>query len=181
MNLTCTLKTRILFTTVVTALLLFQIIWDYFHGGIPSHYILHNDELPGLSNSLGLLVLPLVTWFLLSRICKRIHTIEKENKMHSTKKVCARFIIAFFFGIIMSVIFSFKPDFTGYLMLLVFILAPFIRLYWSEYLLGYILGTAFTFGVIIPTVAGFILIVSYTILYKAPRALVAFLNGKIKV
>ncbi|MFT4567067.1 MAG: hypothetical protein ACI9FN_002031 [Saprospiraceae bacterium] len=29
------------------------LIWDYFHGGVPSHYLLHDKDMPSIANWWG--------------------------------------------------------------------------------------------------------------------------------
>lgn len=181
MKLDCTKKTKNGITIMATILLAIHLTWDYFHKGIPTHYILHDGDLPGFSNLWGLLVLPIVTGILVGRICRRQRHVTKENKQHSFKVIVIRFLSALLFGVLLSIMYLTYPDNTAYMMLGLFVLALFMKLYWSEYYFGFIIGTAFTFGVIIPTIAGAILILLYAILYMVPRKILSILNDKIKV
>ncbi|TVR76333.1 MAG: hypothetical protein EA409_13645 [Saprospirales bacterium] len=61
------------FITAVIALFIFSILlWDHFHGGVQSHHILDQEELPAISNWWGGLLLPVLSWILLGRIEKRL-------------------------------------------------------------------------------------------------------------
>jgi TRAP-type C4-dicarboxylate transport system permease small subunit len=73
-----TQKRRLLITVVITLVLGAHIGWDYFHGGIPTHYILHSKDMPGIPNWWGALVLPVFTYFLLFRISKRLNEPDKK-------------------------------------------------------------------------------------------------------
>ena len=71
-----TQRSRILITAVVTLLVWSHIAWDYFHEGIPVHYLLHNADLPGIPNWLGAIVLPFFTWFLLF---SKVHQCQRQD------------------------------------------------------------------------------------------------------
>jgi len=85
------LKKRIYCTILVTVFIWALLLWDYFHGGVPSHHLLQNKDLPSFSNWWGGILLPLLTWFLLYRSQVRI---EKE----STSKDLPSSFIAYFVG-----------------------------------------------------------------------------------
>lgn len=44
------------------------LIWNHFHGGVPSHHVLADANLPLISNCWGIIVIPLLTVFLTYRI-----------------------------------------------------------------------------------------------------------------
>ncbi len=138
---------RVLITSVVTALVLIHILWDHFNGGIPTHYLLHDDNLPGIPNWLGALVLPFFTWFLLYRIAKRVNAPDSKEK---SKLVVFRFLAALLVSIVIAFCFTFSIDIIDYIMLTIFALAFVFPFYKSEFLLGWVLGSAFTFGAAIP-------------------------------
>ncbi len=70
------LRAKIYFTSIISLSIWGLLAWDYFHGGVPSHHILHRKDLPEFSNWWGGILLPLLTWFLLYRIQKRINLAE---------------------------------------------------------------------------------------------------------
>ncbi|MGB5554140.1 MAG: hypothetical protein WBM83_05720, partial [Flavobacteriaceae bacterium] len=111
---------------------------------------LQNGDLPGIPNWLGGIVLPFFTWFLLYRIHKRIDKSEISVASESLRAVILRFLAAALVAISIAVFFVNDIDAIDYVMGSIFILAFFIPLYKSEYLLGWVLGSAFTFGAIIP-------------------------------
>ncbi len=168
-----TLKLRILITTVVTFLVWGHIAWDYAHDGIPVHYILHSKDMPGIPNWWGAIVLPFFTYFLLFRMSKRLK--ETENK-ESLKLIGLRFLGGILFAVSISVSFMNGIDITDYIMGLIFLLAFFFPLYKSEYLLGWVLGSSFSFGAIIPIGFGSILALLFFIFYK----LSMFMKGLVK-
>ena len=44
LNKKVSLKNRILFTGIVSLLVLVNLIWDYPHKGVPSHYFLQRED-----------------------------------------------------------------------------------------------------------------------------------------
>ncbi len=169
------LRLRIIITAIVTLLVWGHIIWDHFHGGIPTHYLLHDKDMPGIPNWLGALILPFFTWFLLSRIHKRI---DKEGSSESLGTVLLRFVAALLVGISMSVFFTLGIDVIDYILLSLFALAFVIPLYKAEYLLGYVLGSAFSFGAIIPMGFGSLLALVFFICYKISRGIIGLFKNQ---
>lgn len=173
-----TLKFRILITAFITLLVWGHVVWDHFHGGIPTHYLLHNADLPGIPNWLGAIVLPFFTWFLLHRIQKRINGADVPVASESTRKVLLRFLSAFIISVSIAIFFTMEIDVIDYIMGSIFILAFVFPLYKSEYLLGWVLGSAFTFGAIIPIGFGSIFALIFFVFYKVGRAIIGLFRPK---
>jgi len=169
---------RIGITTVVTLLVWGHIAWDHFHGGIPTHYFLHDDNLPGIPNWLGGIVLPFFTWFLLHRIHKRIDASAAEVASESLRSVIMRFLLAMGIAIVLSLFFTLEIGLIDYIMPTIFILAFFFPLYKSEYLLGWVMGSAFTFGAIIPIGFGSIFALVFFICDKLPRSIINYFQSR---
>jgi len=168
------LPLRIGITAVVTLLVWGHISWDYFHEGIPTHYLLHDKDLPGIPNWLGGLVLPFFTWFLLYRIHKRIDKSEATSTSESLQLVISRFLLAMGVALAISVFFTMEIGLIDYIMPTIFILAFIFPLYKSEYLLGWVVGSAFTFGAIIPIGFGSLFTLIFLVFYKAPRGIINY-------
>ena len=166
---------RILITGIVTLLVWGHILWDYFHGGIPTHYVLHDKDLPGIPNWWGGIILPIFTWFLLYRIHKRIDAVGNRE---SLRVIALRFLAGLAFAITISVCFLNDIDVVDYLMGLLFLLAFIFPLYKSEYLLGWVIGAAYTFGAIIPMGFGSMLCLLFFLFYKGTRLLIGAFNLK---
>lgn len=169
-----TFKNRLLFTGVVSILMWAFLAWDHFHGGVPTHYILHNDDYPGFSNWWGAITIPLVTWGLLHLINRRVHNQEKDQ----TSSILYGFIGHLVFAVVLSYFFITGSDMPGYLALGHIALSFFIPLYRAECLLGYILGMVFIFGSILPLLFAIFLWIIFTITYKLPRIIIAFAKKK---
>ena len=178
MNHKLTLKTRIIFTGIVTILIWGHLAWDYFHEGVPTHHILHREDLPGISNWWGGIVLPLFTWFLLYLIKNRMNENDKSNINSNSIHFVNRFLGAFVFGILLSFFFAIGSDIPGYMMIGIIPLSFFIPLYLPEYLLGFVLGMSYTFGAILPLGIGIILTVIFIISYKFIRYGILYIVSK---
>ena len=169
------LRNRILVTGMVTLLFWSNLFWDYFHQGVPSHYLLHREDLPKISNWWGGLVVPIVTWYLLYRIAKRL---QKKTSSMQTKKVGYGFFGALFFSLILSFLFTQGSAIPDYMMLALFFVSFFVPLFTAEFLLGYILGMSYVFGGIIAIASGVVLSLVFYITYKVLRAGLVYLIRK---
>jgi len=178
LNKKVSLKNRILFTGIVTLLVWVNIIWDYLHKGVPSHYFLQREDLPEISNWWGAIAVPLITWFLLIQVKKRVNNnkILDTNKLNNT---IYGFLGALLFGIIFSFLFTIGSNIPGYMMIGVILLSFFIPLYKAEFLLGFVIGMTYTFGGVLPVLIGIILTIMFTIAYKILRTSILYLVSKI--
>ena len=178
MKINLTFKNRLLFTILVSILMWAFLAWDHFHGGVPTHYILHNDEYPGFSNWWGAITIPLVTWGLLYLIYLRT---LKEDSKNKTSSIIYGFLGLFLYAVVLSYLFS---TVTGsetilmYMALGLIALSFFVPIYRPECLLGYILGMTYIFGAILPLLFGVIFWTLYIIAYKLPRITIRYLKKK---
>ncbi len=177
MNEFLSLKNRIVFTVVLTVLVLAWLISDYYHGGVPVHHLLNKDDLPGFSNWWGGLLLPLLSWFLLYRIQKRD---KQQGKGRSNKPtVFYGFIGALFTGIFFSILFSHGfENLLGYIMLVLLSIGLFLPTYRSEYMLGFVIGMTYTFGGILPTIIASILALAGLLMHEVIRPIGLFLGSR---
>ena len=178
MNDKLTLRLRTTITVIVTLLVWDHLAWDHFHGGIPTHYLFHDKDLPGIPNWWGGIVLPFFTWFLLHRISKRVN--NKIWEIENLKNIAYRFLAAFLVVIAIAICFTQEIDVIDYIMASIFLLAFVFPLYKSEYLLGWVLGASFTFGAMIPISFGSLLALVFFILYKIPRIIFGIFTKKTK-
>jgi len=156
-----TKEIRFAITLVITLLVWGHVVWDYFDTGIPTHYLFQDENMPGIPNWLGALVLPFFTWFLLGRIQKRMN---RSNSDETLKKIGFRFLAALLFAITISICFLNDIMIVDYIMGTIFLLAFIFPLYKSEYLLGWVVGAAYTFGAIIPIAFGGLLVFNFFLL-----------------
>jgi hypothetical protein len=132
--------------------------------------------MPGIPNWVGAIVLPFFTWFLLGRIKKRMN---RSNRNETLKKIGFRFLAALLFAITISVCFLNDIMIVDYIMGTIFLLAFVFPLSKSEYLLGWVVGAAFTFGAIIPIGFGSILCLLFFLFYSVAKWIKARLtNGR---
>ena len=171
-------KWRISITVIIGILVFVFLLWDYFHGGVPSHHILHQKDLPAISNWWSGLLLPALSWILLGRMKNRI---EKEPA--SISHVIRLAVIGLIVGLLLAVsfTFNFKPFLDNVLYVLL-ILCFIVPVFYAEFILGFVLGMTYTFGAILPT--AFILIMAAIgfVIYKFVRPLIVKLvkGGKKK-
>lgn len=156
-----TFKTKLLITGLV-ALFAFSIIfWEHLNSGVLSHHFLQQENLPEISNWWNGLMLPIITWILLERIDKRLN--KKVLKPHQSNRQYPKLFLYFITGLTFAILISisFVNGYTFFLdnVLYAFLIVSFvIPIFYSEFLLGFILGMTFTFGVILPTI--FVLIIA---------------------
>jgi hypothetical protein len=171
------LRTRIYFTAIITLAMWSLLAWNYFHGGVPSHHLLAQENLPSVSNGWGALLLPLLTWFLLYRTSRR--TTQTHEKAGSQLNVWIVFGASLLFGIMLSTFFTYEvPELSSYMLFSVFILALFFPVYRAECLLGFVIGMTYTFGAVLPTFIGSILAIVGAIIYLLIRPAILFVASK---
>lgn len=174
---------KFIVTAIVLLVVLAFISWEYFHGGVVSHHILNQKDLPAISNWWGVVVLPIYTWFLLSRIEKRFN--EEGSKQLAAKKFIQKTLLLFIFGLSLglAISISFVNDYQLFLdnVLYIFLVVSFIfPIYYAECILGFVLAMTFTFGAILPIV--FILVMASigAIIYKRIRPFIIQLLKKLR-
>ena len=175
-------KTRLYFTGIVTIAICSLLAWNHYHGGVPSHHILAREDLPAISNWWGGLLLPLLTWFLLYRIQKRIihNNDEKSQVSKFSINMLYGFAGALFFGTLLSAFFTFGySDVPGYMLKGLFLLALFFPIYRAECILGFVIGMTFTFGAVLPTVVGSILALIGVVLYLCVRPAILYATSSL--
>lgn len=167
---------------VVTFLIFSFLIWEHFHGGVTSHHLLHQQDLPSISNWWSGILLPILTWFLLSRIEKRLDKNISQTKQtnNAVSTVFWLFITGLVFGILLSTSFTneYKP-FLDNVLYVIIILSFIIPVYYSEFILGFILGMTYTFGAIIPTVFILTVAVIGLVVYRIIRPIVLSLTTRL--
>jgi hypothetical protein len=165
----------LLYTGIVTVAIWSLLAWNYYHGGVPSHHILHREDLPAISNWWGGLLLPLLAWFLLYRIQKRLmrDNTERSKVSEYPVNVIYGFIGGLVFGILLSMFFTLDySNIAGYILIGLFLLALFFPVYRAECILGFVIGMTFTFGAVLPTAFTAIFALIGAILYRYVRPVV---------
>lgn len=169
-------KTGIYFTIIVTVGIWSLLIWNHFNGGVPAHHILNRDNLPEISNWWGGLILPALTLFLVYRIQKRLI----HNKSTSLISISYGFFFALLFGILLSLFYTIgHSNISSGMMKGLFLLALFFPVYRAECLLGFVIGMTFTFGAVLPTITGCILVLAGAVIYLYVRTGIIFIIKKL--
>ncbi len=141
---------RATLTAVALLAELIHLGWEYFHGGVVAHHFLARSDMPAMSNWWGLLLIPALTWFLLGRIERRLR-LQEGSGTPVPAAVWMGFFGALGYGAVLALAFSFKFEGIATIFLGIFALSLFLPTYRAEYVLGFVLGMAFTFGAILPT------------------------------
>lgn len=145
---------------LLIAVLLYTIgwlLWEHFNGGVLTHHLLQQKDLPGISNWWGLIWLPALTWILLSRIESR----KSRLKAGQSKRVfhTGLFLAGLILGVLLAVCFRLDIkivlDNFPYLLLLLSLLIP---IFYAEFIGGFVLAVTPSFGPILPTL--FILVIA---------------------
>jgi hypothetical protein len=173
-------KTRLYFTAFVTLAIWSLLAWNHFHGGVPSHNILARADMPSISNWWGGVLLPLLTWFLLYRIQRRIKSPNEKSDVKLLLEIVYGFAGALLFGVLLSTFYTLGfADIPGYMVNSIFIIALFFPIYRAECLLGFVIGMTFTFGAVLPTGIGSIFALIGAVLYLLARPLLLKFVGMV--
>lgn len=175
---------RLCFTIVITLAIWSLLFWNHFHGGVPNHHILANPDLPSISNWWGGIILPSLTWFLSYRI--QTSVIQNNNRGESSLSqslatLSIRFVSAFLFGLLLAVFFTTGySQGSDYLVMALLPLALFFPLYKAEFMLGFIIGMTYTFGVVLPTMFSCIVALFSAVLYLLVRPFFLWVVAKFR-
>ena len=143
------MRTRSLLTLAVALFEAAHLGWEYTHGGVVSHHILQRPDLPAISNGWGLVLLPVLAWFLIGRMQAR-----SGLSPHGlpARAIGLRFLAALAYGAALSTSFALGHESaTTTLFFGLFALAVVFALYRAELFLGFVLGMSFVFGAVLPT------------------------------
>jgi len=179
MNIILNSRIKLILTAIITFLILGILLIEHFHGGVISHHLLHNKNLPKISNWWGALIIPVISWLTLSLIQKENLSNNKTQKQISKSQIYG-FIGGFLFGVVMTISFYSQSEIHNYLLLLNFAFALFVPIYKPEYYLGFILSMAYGFGGILPVIFGLVLIAIYAIEYRLIRKGILYILNKVK-
>ncbi len=145
------------------ALIMALLTWESTRGGVVTHHLLAREDLPGISNWWGLLTVPLLAFVTLLVVERRLR-IEPQQRAQT---VFMAFFGALLFGLAMGALW--QSDLQEVLSLAIWsplVLAFFLPVYRPEYLLGLVVGLAYTFGGVLPFLIGFVLVALSWVLYQ---------------
>lgn len=154
-----------------------HLAWEATHGGIRSHHLLNQADLPAISNGWGLLVLPVLGWMTAWFVGRRAMT-----RAHAASRALAAFCGALAVGLALAA--AFRMELSGVaagLFFAVLLSGLVLRTYRAEYVFGFVLGMTFVFGSVLPTmvavVAGTVSVLAHFVGYPAVAALYRRLRG----
>lgn len=131
-----------------------HLAYEHSNGGVVSHNLLNRPDLPAISNWWGLILLPVLTWFVIGRVQRRVASNLKDHGQ-VPKNIILGFIGSLLYGIVLACSFALGYGaVSSYLFGGMLLLAILLPIYRAEYLLGFVLGMTFTFGAVLPTVIG---------------------------
>jgi len=147
---------RIGLTLLITLGIWSLLLWQHLHDGVPSHHLLADPTLPEVSNWHGAVLLPVLTWGLLSLTRRRL--VATGTGLGS---VVIALIAGIAYGAAMTITyFGGQDSVTGYLFFGLVPLALVLPVYRPECLLGFILGMSIGFGAVLPTLFGTVMAVA---------------------
>lgn len=127
-----------------------HVAFEHVNGGVKTHHFLARQDLPGFSNWLGIIVLPLLAAILSVRI-RRMSQADRPRDL--PRSVALPFAGALLYGAVLAASFHFGASqisliaFAG-----LFPCALALPVYRAEYILGFVVGMTATFGSVIPSV-----------------------------
>lgn len=144
-----TLRSRALITLLAAALALAHLAWQWAHGGIASHHLLADPDLPAVSNAWGIVALPVLAWLLSGRFLRR------ATSSQAVRAILVAALVSAAAGICLSLAFSFGTADHALLVLLAILVGGIVfPVYRSECLFGFVLAMAWTFGPVLPILIG---------------------------
>lgn len=146
---------RLFLTLVFLAAELLHLGWEHAHGGVLSHHLLANPDLPAVSNWWGVLLIPVLSWWLLGGVQRR--AAERRERHHAGIPPWAGFIAALGYGAVLSTLFAFGSPAVDFLFLGLLALGVVVCLCRPEFVLGFVLGMTFVVGAVLPTMFAFVI------------------------
>lgn len=175
-------STRIAIAALVGVAQAAHLAWDHVHGGIPSHHLLNRADLPAVSNAWGLLVLPLLTWWLVGRLQSRLASARVRGDGVARTQVVMQigFAVAAAVGITLAAAFTLDMQSVASAVFMgTLVTALVLPVYRAECVLGFVLAMAWTFGPVLPVlIASVIALGSYLSTTFVIGGIVRMLRGR---
>lgn len=160
-------RRRTLLTLLALCAELALLAREHLHGGVMSHHLLANPDLPAVSNWWGVLLVPLLTWWALGRVERRVGRAGEPTR----RAGLIGFLCALAYGATLAALFAAGSPLVDYVFVGLLALALVVRLWHSEYLLGFVLAMSFVAGPILPAMFGAIIALFSWLVHTAARAL----------
>lgn len=160
------IRKRFHLTLLALAAILALLAWEHLNGGVASHHLLANPDLPAVSNWWGLLLVPLLAWWTVGQVQRR----RARARVAPKFSPLAGFLCALAYGALLSALFAHGSSVVDYAFFGLLALALVVRLWHAEYLLGFVLGMAFVIGPILPAMFGALIALFSWLVQSAARA-----------
>lgn len=151
-------------TQVVAALGAFVLValhlaWELMHGGVASHHFLARADMPSISNWWGIVLVPVLAWFVTGRVLGRAAPGQNREGLirANIRGALPAFCGALVYGGMLALSYTFGFGFEQYLFLALFAIGLVLPIYHGEYILGFVLGMMVTFGSILPVIVAAVL------------------------
>jgi hypothetical protein len=176
------LKNKYTFIIVVTILIGLHLLWEYYsYGHVITHYLLADDNLPGISNYWELLTIPFISWAVLTFLQRELKKAETVRPL-AYRSIAKGFLSALLFGLSAALMWEFDMEnILQFYILLPVLLALFFPVYRPEYFLGFLLGMTFTFGGVLPVAFGGILALLSFLVHKVIRRAAIWAFNKLNI
>lgn len=170
MNAASASRRRILLTLLALCAELALLAREHLHGGVLSHHLLANPDLPAVSNWWGLLLVPLLTWWTVGRIERRVRLAASGGSALKPAPLVA-FLCALAYGAALAALFAAGSPLVDYVFFGLLALALVVRLWHAEYLLGFVLAMSWVAGPVLPAMFGTVIALFSWLVHTAARAL----------
>lgn len=122
--------------------------YEYFNGGVKTHHFVARGDLPGFSNWLGLVVLPLLGLVFATR-ARSVHGGHASGRLPRT--VVVGMVGALAYGAALAASFHFGLEQASVVLFFGLVFCSLVLpIYRIEYILGFVVGMTITFGSVIP-------------------------------
>jgi len=155
-------RLRLGLTALVTLAIWSLLTWQHFNGGVPGHHLFADPSRPLISNGYGAVLLPVLTWGLLSLTRRRVHATGS-----GLTPVVIGLVAGIAYGAAMAItFFSGLDDLTSTLFFGLLPLALVLPVYRPESLLGFVLGMSVGFGAVLPTIFGTLMALATFVIHR---------------
>ena len=121
---------------------------EHLNGGVQSHHLLNNPDLPAISNWFGLVTLPILAALFAQRVTQQV----KQRPLFIV------FGSAVLYGALMAITFTYDAsDITGALFIGLIALSIVLPVFRVEYIFGFVVGMSYTFGGVLPLIVASVL------------------------
>lgn len=174
MNFSRTISPLIPITALAFAIL--HLAFEHFNGGVKTHHFLARADMPGFSNWLGLVILPLLGTILAMRVASLAKPHENSPLPRS---IAIPFAGALLYGGALAASFLLGAPKLSYAALIgLFFCALALPVYRAEYILGYVIGMTITFGSVIPLLFAIVFATISFIVRSAAKAVISAIRNK---